>query len=387
MDYPGREEDIQELMQKGKVFYKFSKSRKEFTEHFEESFYREYPENSIIRPSGYHGLSICDDISKLLLCACYGDQLTQIIIDEESPYIEDIKQKMYKEPEEYGKFGEYVTFVTQTGKNYSLSDITVINELIQTSSNEALDRFLYYTNLGKPMEQIYSDIGFEDAANFVKTLKRTYMTETFSDNPFFQQDPDLYLKYAGFYIANDRDHDRIREIANELTQHIEQKFTFQQAEIDYEAIKHQVVDRRREPKPLVKIEDNPRDRRMIAVYFLHANDFTKNQADQIMKILESQNAFVDCDKINTLLPLFDKKMSDAELRSLKKTLSKGVVSTEEMCDAIEYFYNLSQDIQIESKYKKLSLVELIADKTKESLLDRFNKITQYDKAEIEDRYR
>lgn len=387
MDYPGREEDIQELTRKGKVFYKFSKSREEFTENFAESFYRDYPENSIIKAGGYHGLSFCDDISKLLLCACYGDQLTQIIVDEESPYFEDMKEKMYKEPEEYGRFGEYVTYIVQTGKNYSLSDITVINELIQTSSNEALGAFLYYTNLGKPIEQIYSDIGFSEAAEFVKNLKKTFMMEMNKDNPFFKQDPELFLQFAGFYVANDRDYDKIRAIANELVKHIEQKFTFEQAEADYENIKNQVVDRRREPRPIVKFEEHPEDRRFTAIYFLHVNDFTKNQAEQIMKILESQNAFADVDKINTLLPLFDRRMSDAELRSLKKNLSKGVVSTTEVCDAIEYFYNLSQDIQIESKYKQLSLVEIIADKAKESLLDRFDKLTQFNKAEIEDRYR
>lgn len=381
-----KEEDIQDLLKKGKVFYKFSKSKEDFKENFEECFYRNYPENSIIRAGGYHGLSFCDDISKLLLCACYGDQLTQIIIDEDSPYIEEIKEKMYKEPEEYGKFGEYVTYIVQTGKNYSLSDVTVINELIQTSSNEALSKFLHYTNLGKPMEEIYSDIGFNEAAEFVKTLKKNFMIETNKNNKFFQQDPELFLQFAPLFIANDKEYDKIREIANELVKHIEQKFTFEQAIEDYEKIKDEVVDRRREPKTIVKSEDSSKDKRMSAIYFLHANNFTKNQAQQIMKILESQNAFKDANKINTLLPLFDKEMSDAELRSLKKILSKDVMPLKEVCDAIEYFYNLSQNIQVESKYKQLSLVEIIADKVKESLLNKFDDATQRKNAEIEDKF-
>ena len=101
MLYEKNELDIQNLLQKGKIFYKFSKSKEEFKHLTSEEFHKNYPEFSIIKADGYHGLSFCDDTSKLLLCLGYGDQITQVIIDKDSKYFNDVEEFLEKEQEEF----------------------------------------------------------------------------------------------------------------------------------------------------------------------------------------------------------------------------------------------------------------------------------------------
>ncbi len=360
------ERNKQELLNKGKIFYKFSKSKEEYKDLTSEWFHKDYPENSIIKAEASHGLSFCDDIEKLLLCCGYGDQITQVIIDPSSPYFNDVYEYLEKEMDEYGSLGEYTTFVMQTGKNYSLSDPTVVNALIQNANSDALANFIYYrNNKGKTIEEIYKEYGFEKTSQFVKEFKQ-----------------EVYKKYKSV-LHNDNRLDDFKKIANSLIEKYKDKtkenFSFTKAENDYEKIKENVKDRRSEKIDFIKNGDYEIDIfHDMAIYF-YVNHFTKGQAAQISNIL-TENKILDADKLNTILPKFSPKFSDKLLDKIRHEIRNNNFSFEEICNFLDK--NVENCLN-----KKESIHEIIFNKFKDYEAEKNNNYRFSTIPQIEARYR
>lgn len=365
------QEDIDDILSKGIIFYKFSKSNESFTNMFYEHFYSAYPENSIIKAQNSHGLSFCADMQKLLGCAMYGDQITQIIIDKNSPYFNEILKTLRKEHEEYGRFGEYNSFIVQTGNNYSLSDPSVLNELIQVANDDSIDTFFHYTDFNKKkMEDIYDDLGFHETANFIRQIREAYIEQN-----------ECHL----FFTSCKEDFDKIRTLANSFIK--SKSFNFEKAIQDY--LDNPIPkDRRREPQPIINEKLDIYDRKSSAAHYLYVNNFTEEQAKQIMKILDNQNLFESVENLNTILPLFTNDLNDANLRTIKKLTTQHDFKVEELSDIIEDFVDSSHEIRRNIlSNTQMSLPELIADKIKDYYKERNGLISNYTKTAIDRNYR
>ena len=352
------------MLQKGKVFYKFSKSKEEYSSLTSEGFHRNYPEFSVINADGYHGLSFCDDVSKLLLCLGYGDQITQVIIDKESKYYDDVEEFLEKELEEYSRFGEYVTYVMQTGKNYSLKDPSVLNELIQVANREGINYLFTYVNKGKKIEEIYREYGFEETASFIENIKAEYIN-----------------RHKFMYFINETAADELKEIANSLILKYKDKdlFSFEKANLEYEQNKENTVDRRFEKIDLVKPDSSEEDMFKDIVYYLHASHFTQEQTLEIIKII-SENNFYEPDKLNKILPMFSRKFSDEMLLQIKHDIRNNKMNFEQALDCLKE--KRKNNFMHEEK-----LTEKINNKIKDFRLDKTKCITGLQMAEINYRYR
>lgn len=371
--YERTDEDVEALKSKGKVFYKFSKSSKKINNLFSEEFYKDYPEFSVVKAGAGHGLSFCDDINKLLLCIGYGDQITQVIIDEDSPYYNDIDKYLIKELEEYNRFGEYTTFTLQTGKNYSLKNPAVLNELIQKGNEDAINVFMHYTNpYGKSIEDIYEEIGFNETANFIRQIKEQYKKEIGMDSIF---------------ICDEKDTLKIKRIANDLSKNFEIPFSFEMAEKEYEKNKNRTIDRRKEPIDLIKDTEDYYSQCNSIAYYLKTNHFTNEQSNQIMKALDAANIIGDKDKINIILPHFSNEMSDIALRSLKKLFTKSNYLFEDIIKILDSMCETKYSENIKTTRSEMSLTELIADKIADRVKESFDKKTMFHKNVVDERYK
>lgn len=356
------EEDIQNLLNKGKIFYKFTKSNESQRSRFTEAFFKEYPENSVIKADGYHGLSFCDDISKLIACIGYGDTLTQIIVDKDSPYYEDIEEFLYKEPEEYVKFGEYASFTLQTGKNYSLSDPTVINELIQNANSKHLyNLFTPITGIYKPLKALYEELGFKESANFLNDLEERISKY----NPFY------HVNMAGCF-------DKLKEISAELVKDYEHKFSFEKAAKEYEEIKENVVDRRREPVKIIKNDKDYMGFANALSFYLHSNYFTNEQAKEIVKIMFAANKMENENDINTIVPRFTTHFTKKQLEDIK-TFAFSKPSTNALIDYIDEIYKNGIPV------KQPTLIEKINAKAKAFKMENDNYKLKYILSELDTR--
>ena len=56
----------------------------------------------------------------------------------------------------------------------------------------------------------------------------------------------------------------------------------------------------------------------------------KEQAKQIMKILDNQNLFESVENLNTILPLFTNDLNDTNLRTIKKLTTQHDFKIEEL---------------------------------------------------------
>ena len=363
MLYEKNELDIQKLLQNGKVFYKFSKSNEEYKNLTSEEFHKDYPEFSIIKADGYHGLSFCDDISKLLLCLGYGDQITQVIIDKNSKYYEDVEEFLEKEQEEYSRFGEYVTYTMQTGKNYSLKDPSVLNALIQESCFEGINYLFTYVHDGQKIESIYREYGFEETASFIENIKKEYVNR------------HDYM----FYISKEAAAE-IKEIANDLILKYKDKdlFSFEKAESEYEQNSDKTVDRRFEKINLFKSNDKEDMFRDI-VYYLHVNHFTKQQSLGIIKIL-SENNIYEPNKLNIILPMFSRKFSDEMLIQIKHDIRNNRLNFEQTLDLLKE-KNKNNFVRDES------LIEKLSNLIKDTKMNKQNSIPVLQVMELNSRFR
>ena len=356
--------DVQRLLQKGKIFYKFSKSKEEYSNLTSEEFHKDYPEFSVVNADGYHGLSFCDDISKLLLCLGYGDQITQVIIDRESEYYDDVEEFLEKEIEEYNRFGEYVTYTMQTGKNYSLSDPSVLNALIQESNREGINYLFTYVNKGKKIEEIYKEYGFDKTASFIEDIKKEYI------------DKHKYM----FYI-DEAAVEELKEIANNLISKYKDKdlFSFKKAENEYELNKNKTIDKRFEKIDLIKNNADKEDMFKDIVYYLHVSHFTKEQSLEIIKIL-SENNFYEPDKLNKILPMFSRKFSDKMLLQIKHDIRNNKMSFEQTLD---YLKEKRKDNFIHEE----SLTEKLSNKIKDFRIGKQNSVPVLQVMELNSRFR
>ena len=326
--------DITNLLQKGKVFYKFTKTDENFKNIFSENLYTNYPENSIINANSTYGLAFCDDISHLLYCAEYGNQLTQIIFDEDSKYFDDIIKYTTKNSGEYNRFHEYDSFIVQTGKNYSLKDPSVLNEIIQNSPPEAIRAFLHKNINEFSMVDIYDNIGFFETANFVKALKE-------KEAEFLSNHTNLNSVY-----------EEIKEYANSLI--TERNFSFKKAETEYNK---NPVDRRREPTQIAKETEDFVSLCGAISHYLRSNRFTKNQTKIIMKtFLRSEK--VNAKDINYILPKFVNSFSDKQLKQIYQFCDKNK-NLSEIMDYIDGIYESKIPTQ------KLSLSDIIINFAKD----------------------
>ena len=365
MSYPHNEIDIKYLTDKGKIFYKFSKSKEDFKELTFEQFHKNYPEFSIIQADGYHGLSFCDDLSKLLLCAGYGDQITQVIIDKSSPYFDAIEEHLEKELEEYSRFGEYTTFVMQTGKNYSLSDPSVVNALIQSANMEGLSFFLNYTNHGKTIEEIYEDFGFDESAQFIHDIKEK----------FTQKYRNLFMLQSG------ETREYLNKIANELVLNYCDKdslFSFEKAENDYELNKDKITDRRFEKVNLVKEGETIDDMFSDVAYYLHLSHFSKWQAGKIAEILTENNLYEPA-KLNEILPKFSRNFSDELFLQIKHDIRNNKLDYSQIL-------NLLDERRKDAFTRKENLFEKINNKIKDFNAQKSNKFLSLQEMEINYRF-
>ena len=357
-----QEKDIQELLKRGKIFYKFTKSNESQAKLYSEAFFKKYPENSIIKADGYHGLSFCDDISKLLTCIGYGDTLTQIIIDEESDYFCDIEEFLYKEKSEYSKFGEYTAFTVQTGKNYSLKDPTILNEIIQYATEDNISQlFRNQNDYGEDLKTIYKKIGFEESAIFLEKLEENLAEY----NPYYRGNPRVHLK-------------KIKEISSELIKDYECKFSFKKAEEEYNCIKENVVDRRREPVEIIKNNEDYIGIADAVAYYLHSNHFTVNQSKEIVKIMFAANK-MDKNSINVILPKFSTSFTNEQLNDIKKFAFKKP-NTKEFIEYIDDVFNDKIPIT------KPTLIEKINAKASQFKLENKNYQLKYSLDKINNRY-
>ncbi len=152
--------------------YKFSKSKKEFTQYFSEGHFINYPEMSYVETSNNVGFSFTASKNCLLYCAIYGDQLTQIPLNIEHPYYDKLNDAVvgYRG----GIFEEYYSNILLTGKNISLSNPYVLKEIIKLSSDRAIRSFfrplLFTNNRCKDLGEIYRKIGFVETSDFYRDL-------------------------------------------------------------------------------------------------------------------------------------------------------------------------------------------------------------------------
>lgn len=343
MYFERNEKDIKDLLSKGKVFYKFTKSEKRIRNAFEESYYKDYPENSIIKADGYHGLSFCDDISKLINCIGYGDTLTQIIVDKNSPYFDEVEEYLFKEPEEYKRFGEYTTFVAQTGKNYSLSDPSILNALIQNSSKTSLNyMFIFANSNGENLETIYKNLGFDESASFIEKFR----DKLFNNDIFPDFRSDDYAAFARKTADN---------LFDELFGHSKNNFSFEKAELEYENLDIP-IDRRRE-QVRINVHENTLDSRCLwAANYLRANNFSKKQAEAILKILIVSDK-TKIQDMSQIIPKFSNDFSEEQFKNIKNLALKHP-STEELIEFIDKIF-------LERIVVKETLVEKISNKIKE----------------------
>ena len=119
----------------GKTFYKISKSTPEIKNFCVESHYLEYPTNSLIVDEGKHRICYVP-ATKVISCIPYGDQLTEIIFDCNNPLF----KKIENESVYYigGSLEEYNSRSVVTGKNYSLSDPSTIQRIIDMTPTDNL---------------------------------------------------------------------------------------------------------------------------------------------------------------------------------------------------------------------------------------------------------
>lgn len=161
----------EQLLFKYEMGYKFSKSVECFRKYFAEGLFINYPELSYVKAQDDAGLSFTVNKECLLMCAIYGDQLTQIPLNVEHPYYSLIKSACmgYRGL----VFDEYYSNLLLTGKNISLRNPYVLKEIIKYSNA----RYAYYffkaeVSHGRNICDIYKKIGYDETAEFCRDLKK-----------------------------------------------------------------------------------------------------------------------------------------------------------------------------------------------------------------------
>lgn len=131
--------DKEKLLFNYDMGYKFSKSNEKFAQYFSEGHFTNYPEMSYVKTKNDIGLSFTTNKNCLLYCVIYGDQLTQIPLNIEHPYYNELLKANIK----YRGliFDEYSSDILLTGKNISLKDPYVLKEIMLLSNNHAFYSF------------------------------------------------------------------------------------------------------------------------------------------------------------------------------------------------------------------------------------------------------
>lgn len=159
------------LLFKYDMGYKFSKSVECFRKYFAEGLFINYPEMSYVKAQDDTGLSFTVNKECLLMCAIYGDQLTQIPLNIEHPFYAMVTSACigYRGL----VFDEYYSDLLLTGKNISLKNPYVLKEIIKHSNT----RYTYYffrteVTPGSNICDIYKKIGYDETAEFCCDLKK-----------------------------------------------------------------------------------------------------------------------------------------------------------------------------------------------------------------------
>ena len=193
-----------------KIFYKFSKSSIDIAEKgiFAEDAFVVYKENKTTFPENDYGLSFCMKREKILACAIYGDVLTQIILDPSSK-----SEYEYGEEEEWPKFAEVRTNRILVGKQFSISDASVLKECMLYADKESLDRFFGDKTVNDDkIEVVYEKLGFVETKKMVEQMR-----------PYYEK----------FIHYNDK-LDDFRQKLEELYPSQKDDFTFEKADKFYE---------------------------------------------------------------------------------------------------------------------------------------------------------
>lgn len=208
------------LIFENQMGYKFSKSDSSYAELFSEKRFVNYPEYGIAYAKGDMGLSFTTIRVKLLVCACYGDQLTQIPFNASHPHFNELKENTNKYSITSNSFEEINASPLLVGKNISMKNPYVLKELILLSCQDG-----YYSDIDfffKPimcgnsritLGKIYQEIGFDDTAHFFRDMetfktKRNgssdWMTDMVNDldsilpptkiNPILQAEKEYYAR-------------------------------------------------------------------------------------------------------------------------------------------------------------------------------------------------
>lgn len=214
------------------LFYKASKSQQSYTTYFHEDFFYEYKEYSKNYANHNYGISTCGNLEKLCGCCIYGDQLTQIIIDKENPYFEELKQslRVNDSPSIREKYAEIVSDFVVVGRNISLKDPYVLKDIFKHADRQSLFTFFRFEDEanGEKIEDVYRKLGFEESYDFV-----TKVRQSFKDNIVLNDD------FAAF-----------RANLEEFLPYKEGCFTFEAEKKNYEKIKLKLF--KTEPKIPVK---------------------------------------------------------------------------------------------------------------------------------------
>lgn len=193
-----------------KIFYKFSKSSIDIAEKgiFAEDAFVVYKENKTTFPENDYGLSFCMKREKILACAIYGDVLTQITLDPSSK-----SEYEYGEEEEWPKFAEVRTNRILVGKQFSISDASVLKECMLYADKESLDRFFGDKTVNDDkIEVVYEKLGFVETKKMVEQMR-----------PYYEK----------FIHYNDK-LDDFRQKLEELYPSQKDDFTFEKADKFYE---------------------------------------------------------------------------------------------------------------------------------------------------------
>lgn len=265
---------IKQLINNKHVFYKASKSNEEITQFFHEDFFYNYKEYSKNEAKHNYGMSTCGDLSKLCGCCIYGDQLTQVIIDPQNPFYEELSKslRINESATIKEKYAEIVSDFLIVGKNISLNDPYVLKDTFRLADKTALFTFFNFRDERNflPIENVYRNLGFIQTADFVSKARKSF---------------ELNIKINNNIEAFRRDLENILP-------HKENAFTFENEEIYYEEHKERLFAKNQSLKNKI-------------LSFFKLNDITKNSKNnytefenEIINFIEEHNKIITNDDID-----------------------------------------------------------------------------------------
>lgn len=192
---------VKQLINNKHVFYKASKSSEEITQYFHEDFFYNYKEYSKNESKHNYGMSTCGDMSKLCGCCIYGDQLTQVIIDPQNPFYEELSKslRINESATIKEKYAEIVSDFLVVGKNISLNDPYVLKDAFRLADRTSLFTFFNFRDERSflPIENVYRNLGFNQTADFVDRVRKSFELNVKINNNIeaFRHDLEIILPH------------------------------------------------------------------------------------------------------------------------------------------------------------------------------------------------